>query len=178
MPGCRRVDAAEPMNIGQVKLLTWATASLLTLALAVYVGLFVRQLESKRRPPDPAKIQAALDAAEPVKPKAADLVLYDDVRRLYLPSCERCKDNKTCRHLNWTGRPPPPPEAPATAEVDPKPPVVPVADLLTVAMIQVDLSDRKLSRAWVKYKAKSGVQNNAAAGGFWMREGDHLASPH
>jgi len=166
------------MNIGQVKVFSWGAAGLLTAGLAVYVVLFVRDLESKRKPPEGSRIQAALEAAEPQKSKAADLVLYDDVKRLFLPSCESCKGNPDCRHLNWTGKPPPPPPSEPTPDGPEKPPVIPVAELVKLGMIQVDLSDRKLSRVWLKYRQRAGVQNTASAGGFLLREGDHLAAPH
>ncbi len=166
------------MNIGQTKVLSWGTAGLLTVGLGVYVAVFVRDLDSKRRPPDRDKIQAALEAAEPTKPKAADLVAYEDVRRLYLPSCERCKDNPSCRHLNWTGKPPPPPAANTDTDANVKPPVVSVAELVKIQMVQVDLSDPKLSKVGLKYRPKSTIQNNVAAGVYLLHEGDHLASPH
>jgi hypothetical protein len=166
------------MNIGQIKVFSWGTVGLLTVGLGVYVAFFVRDLDSKRRPPDRDKIQAALEAAEPAKPKAADLVSYEDVRRLYLPSCERCKDNPNCRHLNWTGKPPPPPAATTVADANVKPPVVPVAELVKIQMVQVDLSDPKLSKVGLKYRPKSTIQNNVAAGVYLLHEGDHLASPH
>jgi hypothetical protein len=166
------------MNVGQIKIFSWGTAGLLTAGLAFYVALFVRNLDAKRRPPDREKIQAALEAAEPPKPKAADLVSYDDVRRLYLPSCDHCKDNKNCKHLNWTGKPPPPPAAVAVVDPNAKPPIVPVSDLIKIQMVQVDLSDPKLSSVGLKYKPKSTIPNNAAAGFFLLHAGDHLASPH
>jgi hypothetical protein len=165
------------MNIGQIKIFSWGAAGLLTTGLAFYVALFVRNLDAKRRPPDREKIQAALEAAEPPKPKAADLVSYEDVRRLYLPSCDHCKDNKNCRHLNWTGKPPPAPAA-VDVHVDEKPTPDPVSELVKIQLVEVDLSDPKLSTVGLKYKPKSKVPNNAAAGFFLLHPGEHLASPH
>jgi len=168
------------MNIGQIKVLCWGSAGLLSAGLALYVGLFVKDLERKRTPPDPNLIAKELDKAEAVKAKAADLVAYDDVRRLYLPQCDKCKElGVRCRHLNWTGKPPPPPD-PKTNNGEPsKPPAVAMNELVKIQYCQVDLSDRKLSRVWLKYRPKAAVQNNTTAGGgFWMKEGDHLAAPH
>lgn len=165
------------MNIGQIKILSWGAAGLLTAGLALYVGLFVRDLDAKRRPPDREKIQAALEAAEPSKPKAADLVSYDDVRRLFLPSCDHCKGNPNCRHLNWTGKPPPPPSvAPETVVETPK--AIPISDLVKIQMVIVDGTDPKQSAVGLKYKPKSMIPNNAAAGFFLLHPGDHLAAPH
>ena len=166
------------VNIGQVKILCWGTAGLLASGLALYVAWFVRDLDAKRRLPDPNKIQQDLEKAEVVKAKPPETVSYDDVRRLFLPSCERCKDDPKCRHLNWTGKPPPAPATPTNPGEASKPPVVAVSELVTIQMIMADLSDRKLSRVWLKYRPKAGVQNNAAGGGFWLHEGDRLASPH
>src|SRR5512144_2969818 len=98
------------MNIGQVKILSWGSAGLLAGGLGLYVFLFIRDLDQKRSLPDGKKVQAALDAVQPVTAKSADLVSYDDIRRLFLPSCERCKSDASCRHLNWTGKAPPPPQ--------------------------------------------------------------------
>ena len=167
------------MNIGQIKVLCWGSAGLLSAGLALYVGLFVKDLEKRRTPPDPNQIAKELDKAEAVKAKSADLVAYDDVRRLYLPQCDKCKElGVRCRHLNWTGRPPPPPPEKGSNGEPSKPPVVAMSELVKIQYCQVDLSDRKLNRVWLKYRPKAAVQNTAAGGGFWLKEGDHLAAPH
>lgn len=166
------------MNIGQVKLLSWAAAALLTAGLGFYVLSFVRALPEKRRLPDPPKVEAILKAVQPVKPKAADLVDYEDVRRLFLPSCEKCKSNAACRHLNWTGKPPAPPPIDPGPQADAPPPRVPVADLVRILMVKVDSGDRTQSAVFLKYRPKAGVQTNGTATGSHLREGDRLAVPH
>ena len=166
------------MNIGQVKVLTWSAAGLLASGLGVYVFLFIRDLEAKRHLPDGQKVQAVLSAVEPVRAKAADIVSYEDVRRLFLPSCERCKGDASCRHLNWTGKPPPPPPTAEELAVDAKPPAVPVAELVKIVMIQVDLAKHEHSRIFLKYRTKASVTATGSAGGFLLREGDRLESPH
>jgi hypothetical protein len=164
------------MNIGQLKVVCWGGAGVLAAGLALYVGLFVKDLENRRKPPDPNKISQTLESAEAVKTKSADLIPYEDVRRLYLPSCEHCKEGD--RHLNWTGKPPEKKTESTPGDENAKPPAVPIAELVKIPMSQVDLSDPTLSRIWLKYRPKAAVQNNGAGGGFWLREGDRLAQPH
>ena len=166
------------MNIGQVKILSWGSAGVLAGGLGLYVFLFIKDLEEKRSIPDGKSVQAALDAVQPVKPKAADLVSYEDVRRLYLPSCERCKGDPKCRHLNWTGKAPPPPPAAAEPTEAQKPPKVPVAELIRIAMVQVDLAKPDQSFVFLKYRPKASVLAVGAAGGFVLKESERLAAPH
>jgi len=166
------------MNIGQVKILSWGSAGLLAAGLGLYVFLFIRDLDQKRSIPDGKKVQEVLEAVQPVKAKASDLVSYEDVRRLFLPSCERCKENPSCRHLNWTGKAPPPPPTAQQPTEPVKPPKVPVAELIRIAMVQVDLANPAQSFVFLKYRPKAGVQGGGAAGGFVLHEGDRLASPH
>ena len=166
------------MNIGHVKLFSWGGAALLTAGLGLYVVTFVKDLPAKRRLPDPAAIFKILDAVHPVKPKAADLVVYEDVRRLYLPNCEHCKNDPNCRHLNWTGKPPAPPPAESETQPDRPPPQVAVAELVKILMVKVDLADRTQSEVMLRYRSKAGVPNPMPAGGSYFHEGDHLASPH
>jgi hypothetical protein len=167
------------MNIGQVKIFSWSAAGLLTACLGLYVFFFWRDLETKRRLPDAAKVQAVLEAVEPVQAKAADLVAYEDVRRLYLPSCEKCKGDPNCRHLNWTGKPPPPPPSTTGPAVDEKPPRVTAADLVKILMVKVDTTDAAQSAVYLKYRSKAAVLNTGTGGVIPpLHEGDHLAAPH
>lgn len=165
------------MNIGQVKVFSWITAALLTAGLGWYVLRFVGHLDVKRRGPDPAKVLAVLEGVPAVKEKASDIVLYDDVRRLYLPSCERCKNDPKCPHLNWTGKPPPPPPDTTVQPVDTTPKRTPVKDLVRILMVQVDLADGKQSGVFLKYKADAKVSAPGVAGGFLLHAGDRLAAP-
>jgi hypothetical protein len=165
------------MNIAQAKILSWSAAGFLAGGLGLYVFSFIHDLDQKRGLPDGQKVLAVLEAVRPYRPKASDLVSYEDVRRLFLPSCERCKGDPSCRHLNWTGKPPPPPPTEAQVAEDQKPPKVPVAELVRVAMVEVDLANPKQSFVFLKYRPKANVQVNGAAGGFVLRESDRLASP-
>jgi hypothetical protein len=173
------LHAREPaMNIGQIKILSWLGAVLLTSFLAFYVWTFVRGLEQIRRPPDAEKIRAALEESEPVKAKAQDLVAYADVTRLFLLNCKDCKGNPNCHHMNWTGKVAPPP----VVEGDPDKPkpvlVIPVKDLVRVLMVRVDMSDPKESIVFLKYTPKSGLKNTGTPPGYSLREGDKLSPPH
>jgi hypothetical protein len=166
------------MNIGQVKILSWGSAGLLAGGLGLYVFLFIKDLDAKRSLPEGQKVQAVLEAVQPVKAKAADLVDYEIIKRLFLPNCEKCKGNPSCRHLNWTGKPPPPPPAnDAPSEVT-KPPATPVAELVRIAMVQVDLARPEQSFVFLKYRPKANVQATGAAGGFVLHEAERLSAPH
>lgn len=166
------------MNIGQVKILSWGSAGLLAGGLGLYVFLFIRDLDLKRSIPDGKNVQTVLEAVQPVKAKASDLVSYEEIRRLFLPSCERCKGDPTCRHLNWTGKAPPPPETTLEPTEAIKPPKIPVAELIRIAMVQVDLANSAQSFVFLKYRPKASIQATGAAGGFVLHEGDRLAPPH
>ena len=152
------------MNIGQIKLLSWAAAGLLTLALAGYVWHFVGSMKLKSAPPDLAKIKLVLEDVEPAKAKSDDLVPYDTVTRLF-------------HKMNWTGKEKVV-EAPRDPNTNEKPPEIKAAELVHVFMVKADLADRKNSNVFLKYKAKAGVTNNGPAGGFLLKEGEHLAAPH
>jgi hypothetical protein len=165
------------MNVGQIKVFCWLSAVLLTGFLSFYVWNFVRHLEQLRRAPDTDKIRAALEESEPPKIKAQDLVAYADVTRLFLQSCQNCKSNPNCHHMNWTGKIVIP-AATTTAAAPEKPAAVPVKDLIRVLMVQVDLSDRKQSFVFIRYTSKSGLQNTGSPPGFLLHEGDHLSPPH
>lgn len=162
------------MNIGQIKVLSWLAAALLTLGLSFYVYRFLADLPALQAPPDPKKIRAVLEAVEPYKVKTEDLVAYSDVVRLMLPSCDACKRNDpNHRHLNWTGKPKAI-EAPPEQNAGPvEPERVPVKELVAVSMIQVDLAYPEQSSVYLKYKARAGVP-----GGELLVIGDHLAPPH
>lgn len=151
------------MNIGQIKIVSWTAAALLTLGLGAYVWSFVSTLEDRRRPPDADVVRKHLSVeAAPVKNDGQ--IKYDDVRRLF-------------HDLNWTGAMvvvEKPPEGPV---VNQAPEVVPVRDLVRVLWVQVDLGDRAGSSVFLKYKPKAQVVNTGI-GGFLLREGQSLASPH
>lgn len=165
------------MNIGQIKILSWLGAVLLTGFLSFYVWSFVRHLEQLRRPPEVEKIRSALEEGEPTKAKAQDLVAYADVTRLFLLSCQNCKSNPNCHHMNWTGKVVVPVVAETKAALE-APPLIPVKDLIRVLMVKVDFSDAKNSTVFLKYTSKSGLTNPGTPPGFLMREGDHLSPPH
>jgi hypothetical protein len=165
------------MNIGQIKILSWLGAVLLTGFLSFYVWSFVRQLEQRRRPPEIEKIRAALEENEAPKAKAQDLVAYGDVTRLFLLSCGNCKTNPNCHHMNWTGKVIVP-VAPEAKLAPTAPVLIPVKDLVRVLMVKVDFSDPKNSTAYLKYTPKSTLTNTGSPPGYEMHEGDHLSPPH
>lgn len=166
------------MNIGQIKLFAWLATALLTAALAVYIATFIRGFGALSRPLDPKVIDAALRDTGPVESKSDDLVSYDDVRRLILPSCEKCKGNPNCRHLNWTGKPPAVEQQIDTTTGPVEPKYTPVKDLVRVLMVKVDLADPAGSTVYMKYKPTAQVSVKSPTGGFQFKVGDHLHAPH
>lgn len=168
------------MNIAQAKILSWMTAAALAVGLSVYVVVFLREVKDKNVLPDPVHVQAVLDETKTVETKTEDLVAYADVRRLFHSSCEKCKGDKNCRHLNWTGalQVAPPPVSTTDVEVKPEAAVVPVKELVRILMVKVDMEDPAQSDVFLKYRPKAGVQNTGKPPGFLLRQGDHLASPH
>ncbi|MBK7878062.1 MAG: PDZ domain-containing protein [Planctomycetes bacterium] len=165
------------MNIGQIKLLSWLAAGLLTAGLAFYVYSFVRGFKDLNRGLDVAKIDAVLLQGEPPQSKSDDLTNYEDIRRLILPSCEKCKSNPNCKHLNWTGNAKPQPvedtSGPATTVV----PKTPVKDLVRILFVKADLSDPKGSAIFLRYKTASGVTAKSPTGSFQFKVGEHLHAP-
>jgi hypothetical protein len=165
------------MNIGQIKVICWGGAGVLAAGLALYVGFFVRDLDNRRKPPDPTKIVHDLESVESVKAKTADLVPYEDVRRLYLLAATSAATTRTQapeldrqaaasavgarregRAHHGPGR------QDGRAREDPVLPGRPLGQEAEPRLAQVP--------------AKAAVQNTAAGGGFWLKEGDHLATPH
>jgi hypothetical protein len=152
------------MNIGQIKSASWTVAGLLTLGLGAYVWSFVSTLEDRRANPDPDQVRAHLSSVEPVAAKNDGGVKYDDVRRLF-------------NDMNWTGAVKAPVVEVAPTQVDLKPEVVPIRELVRVLWVQVDLGNPAGSSVFLKYKPKAKVENKGL-GGYVLHEGDTLASPH
>lgn len=167
------------MNIGQIKVLSWLAAALLTAGLSFYVYSFVTHLKEKSKGPDAKTVQTALEESEHVKAKVEEQVDYQDVTRLLLPGCVLCKDNRnaSCHHFNWTGKVAPPPPVDTGPQEPPKPTHTAVKELIHLTMVKVDLREAKNSCIFLKYKPKAQVTDRGLAGGFLLHEGEHLAPP-
>jgi hypothetical protein len=151
------------MNIGQIKIVAWTAAALLTVALGAYVWSFAQRLEGLQSTPDREHVRSVLSAVQPVVVENSGQVDYADVRRLF-------------HDLNWTGAVK---VAPVVAEKEPEnrvPEVTPVKDLLRVHSVMIDYSEPKLSSAFVRYKPKAGVSNKQL-GASLVRVGESLAAP-
>jgi hypothetical protein len=124
-------------------------------------------------------VKQVLEDVEPLKVKADEVVPYDKIKRLFHTTCSECKTNPNCRHLNWTGKEKEKPvEAPKGNQ---EPPKIKVDEVISVLMIKADMSDRKSSSIFFKYKNKAsnvGLKNDGPAGGFLLKEGDHLGAPY
>ena len=167
------------MNIGQIKIASWTGAGLLTLGLSYYVWDYVAHMTARNQLPDQKLVKQVLEDVEPIKVKADEVVPYDKIKRLFHVSCSECKTNPNCRHLNWTGKEKEKPPEPVKGNVEP--PKVKVDELISVLMIKADMSDRKSSSIYFKYKNKAsnvGLKNDGPAGGFLLKEGEHLGAPY
>jgi len=167
------------MNIGQIKFISWTSAGILTLGLAYYVWDFSTHMAARNPRPDPKQVKQVLEDVEPVKVKADEIVPYGDIKRLFHTTCSECKSNPNCRHLNWTGKEK---EKPVAEPDGPKEtPKLKVDELVSVLMIKADMSDRKNSTIFFKYKVKAssqGLKSDGPGGGFLLREGEHLGAPY
>jgi len=152
------------MNTGQIKIVSWTAATILTAGLGAYVWWFVSSLEARRAGPDPDYVRKHLSSVEAAPVKNDGQVKYDDVRRLF-------------HDLNWTGAMQVVAAPVETTPVDTKPEVVAVRDLVRILWVQVDLGDTKGSSVFLRYKPKAQVENKGL-GGFLLRVGDKLARPH
>lgn len=167
------------MNIGQIKIISWTSAGVLTLGLSFYVWDYVAHMAARNQMPDPKKVKQVLEDVEPAKVKADEVVPYSDIKRLFHTTCSEDKTNPNCRHLNWTGKEKE--KVVAGPETPTEAPKVKVDELVSVLMIKADMADRKSSSIFFKYKNKAtnvGLNNNGPAGGFLLREGEHLGAPY
>lgn len=158
------------MNIGQIKLFSWATTGALTLGLSYYVFDYISTMDVRHAPPDAKKAKLVLEDVEQVKAKAEDVVPYSDIKRLFHVTCSDCTSN-----LNWTGKEKVI-EKPVENAVVTEAPKQRASDVVSVVMIKADMADRKNSAVFLKYKASSRVQG-APPMGMLVKEGQNLLPP-
>src|SRR3954465_7431181 len=113
------------MNIGQIKLIAWTIAAVLTLGLAYYVFDFVHHFEEKGRPPNPKDAQRILEGVQAPVVKSDDILTYDEAKRLIA-------------QLDWTGAPKPVAAPVVDVPVVTTKPILPVSRLVTVLALQQD----------------------------------------
>src|SRR4029078_3072995 len=114
------------MNIGQIKLIAWTVAAVLTLGLAYYVLHFVHHFEEKGRSPNPKDAQRILEGVQDPVVKSDDILTYDEAKRLIA-------------QLDWTGAPKAVAAPVAPVEVKKEPTAIPVSRLVTVRALQQEL---------------------------------------
>ena len=152
------------MNIGQIKLWTWAAAGVLTLGLSWYVFDFFQNLEQMNKGPDQKYIQSVLDKVEPPTMKSDDILSYEDAKRLIAT-------------LDWTGAPkveaPPVTTPPPVVSM-----VVPVKRLVIVLAVKQDLGNPADSQVALRYRPEAAVSNPTVANFSLLSEGDSLAAPN
>jgi|688.fasta_scaffold00725_10 hypothetical protein len=158
------------MNIGQIKLLSWATTGTLTLGLSYYIFDYVRTMEIRHAMPDGAKAKLVLEDIEQIKVKTDDVVGYPDIKRLFHVTCSDCTSN-----LNWTGKEKVV-EKPVENAAPTEAPKVRVADVLSIVMVKADTRDPRQSAVYLRYKTSSRVQG-APPMGVLVKVGEHLMPP-
>ena len=152
------------MSISNLKALIW----LVVLGLAAVSG-FLLQRFAKQRP-------ALMEAVSVPQ-------IYDELERL--PQPERIEDEvvayatvwRTWNDFHWTGALP----AQPVAEVPDEPleaPVVPIGDLLTVLMVNVDGGDSARSVAKVRFLDAALAASVTGLDDTMLSEGEALAAPH
>jgi hypothetical protein len=151
------------MNISQIRFVAWGAAGLLAAGLAGYVATFVTSLPERQAMPEAETMRGVLSGVQPVAIQDTGQVAYADVQRLF-------------HTLNWTGAPKAPPPVTPEKPVEVSPQSVPVAELVRVLWVQVDLADPQGSAVFLRYKPRAQVPNTGI-GGYLLREGDSLAAP-
>ncbi|MBL8862678.1 MAG: PDZ domain-containing protein [Planctomycetes bacterium] len=152
------------MNIGQIKIVSWTAAALLTAGLAAYVWSFASTIEERRAEPNRDHVRKVLSVeAAPIKSDGQ--VPYEVVKRVF-------------HDLNWTGAVKVVADPTPVTPVDLKPEVVAVKELVRVLSVVVDYGDAKQSSVILRYKPKAQVAAKGLGGAALLREGDTLARPH
>ena len=151
------------MNITSVKAVCWSVSVGVTLYMSYFVWDFYQGWDESSKTYDREKVQAVLDENFDVATEVARRIDYTDVQRTYV-------------RMNWTGKKDPPPVTVQT-EVEKAPPApkyTPVSTLLSILMIQVDVTDPAGSRIVVRYSGQGGITETQGS----LSVGDGLPSPH
>jgi len=150
------------MNVTSIKAVCWSTSVAATLYLSYHVWDFYDNLEQSTVTVDPVAVKSLLDENLDLTIKVAERTDYRDIKRTYVI-------------MNWTGKKAvEPTRVVEKGPAEPARPVyVPVAKLLSILMIQVDLEESAESRILVRY-----LGNGITATEGTLSEGDTLPKPH
>lgn len=151
------------MSVNSIKTVCWTMSAIVTLFMSYYVWDFYQHQDQTSQTYDSDQVKAVLEENVDASAEVADRVNYTDIQSAYVD-------------MNWTGKPPPPPtEVNERPEVDTPPPVsfTPVSDLLSILMIQVDVTEPDDSRVVVRYKG-GGITEPQGT----LSVGDALPQPH
>lgn len=142
------------MNVPTIKLLCWLTSASLTLGLVVFLWFWFEpeQFERRRVPVDPEFVRSVLEEDLEVAPDVKQGLGYEQqVRPSFI-------------NLNWTGK-----QKVLVRQVDSQPEQQtqpkhrPIADVLRIMLIQVDVNDPGGSLVYVTFLA-DGLEANLGVG--------------
>ncbi|MFT5052827.1 MAG: type II secretory pathway component PulC [Chlamydiales bacterium] len=150
------------MNVTTIKAVCWSTSVAATLYLSYHVWDFYEHLDQSTATVDPVAVKTLLDENLDLTIQVAERTDYGDIKRTYVD-------------MNWTGQKAVvPTRVVEKGPVEPAGPVyVPVASLLSILMIQVDLGDSADSCILVRY-----LGNGITAEQGTLSEGETLPAPH
>ncbi len=157
---------ARPMNVSQIKALTWLTSVGLSAGLAWMVYDYMSTLPQRQARFDSEKARQVLEGVEAPRERRVDLVPAERVRAVFFD-------------LNWTGKPKAKPVAPTVQQTEPeRPRATPMADLVRVLFIGEDPEHPERSTCFLQYKPAARVPGTPTEFGESYRVGDSLRPPH
>lgn len=127
------------MNPARFKALLWLSSLAIAGYLGWYVYGFVQERDALRRGVTTEEQKAVLESVAAPEPPKEDVVAYDAIRRVY-------------HSMVWNGAVKDTQLGPKGPDKPTTPPKTPVADLLSVILIQVDPRHPEASLAVVRYK--------------------------
>ena len=146
------------MKASSITLLCWATSVAAAVGLGATVVDFRGRLNTMSSPFDEAQVRGILESGIQIQDTRATTVDYNQqVRPLWI-------------NMNWTGKPPEIVVAPTTQKGPEKPKYQPVAEVLSILYLQVDVVDPGKSVIMVRYKAGGETAN--------LKVGDNLPAPN
>lgn len=150
------------MNVPLIKTVCWLTTGLLVAGIAFFYYSFYQRQEEIQSPVDTEYAAEFLNRRDGVEYNTSTTLDYADVTR-------------TMIQMNWTGElPPEPQEQPKVEERPQQPAYKPVAEILALLMIQVDMGRPEQSQVYVRYKGPAFAEDPEAS----HKVGDHLKPPH
>jgi hypothetical protein len=146
------------MKASSISLLCWGTSIIAAVGLGANVMDFQGRREAMGKPFDEDQVRGILESGIQIQEARATTVDYNQqVRPLWI-------------NMNWTGKPPEVIVEPVIDTGPAKPKYQPVADVLSILYLQVDVIDPGKSLIFVRYKLGGETAN--------LKVGDSLPPPN